>query len=101
MKIKKNDIVLIISGKDRGKKEKVISVFPKTSKAVVENVNLVKKHLRPKKQGEKGQIVKIPKPISVSNIKLICSKCGQVTKVGYSITNNKKFRICKKCGQEV
>jgi len=100
MKIKKNDTVLIISGKDRGKKGKVLKAFPKENKVLVEGVNIVKKHQRPRRQGEKGQIIQLPKPIDVSNVKLICSKCGKATRVGYKIVGDRKFRICKKCQQE-
>jgi large subunit ribosomal protein L24 len=101
MKIKKNDATLIISGKDRGKKGKVLEAFPVERKVVVEGINIVRKHQRPKKEGEKGQIVELPKPISVSNVKLICPKCGQATRVGYRLTQEGKERICKKCGQEI
>lgn len=97
MKIRKNDQVLIISGKDRGKKGKVLEVFPKEEKVMVEGVNIRKKHVRPKKSGEKGQTVQVPLPISVSNVKLICPKCGQPTRVGHK----NKYRVCKKCGKEV
>jgi len=101
MKIKKNDQVLIISGKDRGKKGQVQKVFPLAQKITIENINLVKKHRRPRRQGEKGQVVEIAKPLAVSNVKLVCSKCGQVTRVGYKITETGKFRVCKKCEQEI
>ena len=101
MKIKKGDQVLIISGKDRGKRDKVLDVFPKEGRVVVESVNIRKKHVRPKKSGEKGQIVETPAPISVSNLKLICPKCGQPTRVGYKIVEGKKYRMCKKCKQEI
>jgi len=100
MKIKKGDTVLIISGKDRGKKGKVIDSFPKTGRVTVEGVNLRKKHVRPKKSGEKGQIVALSSPIAVSGLKLICSKCGKPARIGYKIEGEKKYRICKKCGQE-
>jgi len=101
MKIKKGDTVLIITGKDKNKKGKVIEVLPKINKLVVEGLNIVKKHLRPKRAGEKGQKVEIPKPIDVSNVKLICPKCGQPVRVGYRITEAGKFRVCKKCGSEI
>jgi large subunit ribosomal protein L24 len=100
MKIKKNDQVLIIAGKDKGKKGKVLEVFPVPEKITVENINLVKKHRRPRRQGEKGQVIEIPKPLHISNVKLICSKCGTPARVGYKLTDAGKFRICKKCGQE-
>ncbi len=101
MKIKKGDQVLIISGKDKGKKGNVLKVFPEEEKIVVENVNLLKTHTKPKKAGEKCQIVQKSSPINYSKVKLICPKCGQATRVGYKILNNKKYRICKKCDQEI
>ena len=101
MKIKKGNTVLIISGKDRGKKGKILKVFPKESKILVEGINLKKKHQRPKKAGEKGQIVEIPTPIYVSNVKLICPKCGKAVRVGFKFIENKKFKVCKECGQEI
>lgn len=100
MKIKKGDTVLIISGKDKGKKSKVLEAFPKESKILVEGINLMKKHQKPKRSGEKGQVIELPKPINVSNVKLICSKCGKAVRIGYKIVEKKKYRICKKCGQE-
>lgn len=101
MKIKKNDTVLIISGKDRGKKGKVLKVLPKEGRVVVEGANLRKKHIRPKRSGEKGQIAEMPAPLSISNVKLICPKCGQAVRVGYRITGGKKYKVCKKCQQEI
>jgi len=101
MRIKKSDTVLIISGKDRGKKGKVIKALPKENKIVVEGVNLRKKHTRPRRQGEKGQIVEIAAPFDVSNVKLICPKCKKPTRVGYRVLEKNKFRICKKCGEEI
>jgi len=101
MKIKNEDIVLMISGKDRGKKSKVIKVFPKENKIIVEGVNLRKKHVRPKKEGEKGQVVEIADPFDVSNAKLICPKCKEAVRIGYKVVGKNKFRVCKKCGQEI
>jgi large subunit ribosomal protein L24 len=101
MKIRKGDTILILSGKDRGKKGKVMKVFPETNKIIAENMNLVKKHVRPKKQGEKGQVVAIAKPFDVSKVKLVCPKCGQAARIGYKIMESGKFRICKKCKQEI
>jgi len=99
MKLKKEDIVLVISGKDKGKKGKILRAFPKRKRVMVEGVNLIKKHQKPKKTGEKGQIVEMSALIDISNVKLICSKCDQATRVGYKIVDNKKYRICKKCGK--
>ncbi|MDD2732216.1 MAG: 50S ribosomal protein L24 [Candidatus Pacebacteria bacterium] len=101
MKIKKGDTVLIISGKDKGKRAKVIKALPKEEKIIVEGVNLRKKSVRPKRTGEKGQIVTLPHPIYVSDAKIICPKCSQAARIGYKVENKKKYRICKKCRQEV
>jgi len=101
MKIKNGDTVLIISGKDKGRKAKVIKVLPEENRIVVEGANLRKKHTRPKKQGEKGQIVEIAAPFDVSNVKLFCPKCKKTTRIGYRVAKGGKFRICKKCNQEI
>ncbi len=100
MKIKKGDTVLIISGKSRGKKGKVLKVFPKENRILVEGANLRKKHQKPRKSGEKGQIISMPSPTPISNVKLVCPKCAKPARMGYKIVGKKKFRICKKCGQE-
>ncbi|MFH1509760.1 MAG: 50S ribosomal protein L24 [Candidatus Nealsonbacteria bacterium] len=101
MKIKKDDKVLIVSGKDKGKQGKVSNSFPMDKKIIVEGFNLKKKHQKPKKQGEKGQIVLIPGRIPVSNVKLICPKCSKPTRVGYKVNEKNKVRICKKCNEEI
>jgi large subunit ribosomal protein L24 len=105
MKIKKGDLVLVISGKWRGKTGKVLRAFPKKMKILVEGVNLVKKHQRPRKEGEKGQIIEVPKPLSVSKVKLICPHCKKATRVGFLIKKEKekkeKVRVCKKCEKEI
>ncbi len=99
-KIKKNDQVLITKGKDRGKKGKVLEVFPKEGKLMVEGANLRKKHVRPKRGGEKGQVIETPAALFMANVKLICPKCSQPARVGVKIIENKKYRLCKKCGSE-
>jgi len=96
MKIKKGDTVLIISGKDKGRKSKILQVLSKEQKIVIEGVNIRKKHIKPRKTGEKGQIIETPGPLHISNVKLICRKCGTATRVGYKIAEKKKYRICKK-----
>jgi len=101
MKIKNNDLVLIISGKDKGRKGKVIKALPKENRIVVEGANIRKKHIRPKRAGEKGQIVEIPAPLDVSNVKIICPKCKKPARVGYKVVEKNKFRACKKCNQEI
>jgi len=99
MKIKQGDTVLIITGKDRGKKGKVLRVLPKENRILVEGVNLRRKHVKPKRGGEKGQVAEMPSPFHASTVKLICSKCGKAARVEYKILDGKKDRICKKCGQ--
>lgn len=101
MKIKKGDTVLIIAGKDKGRKGKVARAFPKEEKITVEGMNIVRKHRRPRNEREKGQVVEIAKPIAVSGAKLVCPKCGQASRVGYKLAADKKYRICKKCKQEI
>ncbi len=101
MKVKKGDTVLIISGKDKGKTAKILKSIPKDQKILVEGVNLKKKHVRPKKEGEKGQIVQLPAPMNASNVKIICPKCGKAARIGYKMEKEIKNRICKKCGQVV
>lgn len=101
MKVKKGDTVLIISGKDKGRSAKIIKSLPKEGKVLVEGINLKARHLRPRKQGEKGQIVKAPSPLDVSNVKFVCQKCGKATRVGYTMVDKKKMRICKKCKSQV
>jgi len=105
MNIKKNDKVKILSGKDKNKIGKVLQVLPKEAKVSIEGLNLLIKHLRPQKQGEKGQRIEFPAFINESNVALVCPKCGKTTRVAYKIIKtegkkDKKFRACKKC-QEI
>ncbi len=101
MKLKKGDNILIVSGKDKGRTGKITRAVPRELKILVEGINLKKKHVRPKRDGEKGQIVEIPAAFDVSDVKLICPKCGKATRVGSRIEKDRKFRICKKCNQEI
>ncbi|MDD4409638.1 MAG: 50S ribosomal protein L24 [Candidatus Pacebacteria bacterium] len=101
MKIKKEDQVLIIAGDEKGKKGKVLKSMPSENKAIIEGVNLAKKHIRPKQKGQKGQIVKIPMPMNVSKLKVVCPKCGQASKIGYDVSGEVKSRICKKCNAKL
>ena len=100
-KIKKGDTVLVVKGKDKGKKGKVIKVIPKEARIIVEGVNLVKKHLKPKRVGEKGKIVEIPAPLSWANVRLICPSCSKPTKAGFRFEGEKKVRYCKKCNKSL
>ena len=99
MKVKKGDNVLIIAGKDKGRTGKIMKSIPKEMRVLVEGINLKKKHVRPKRDGEKGQVVEIPAALDISNIKIICPKCGKATRIGYKTEGEMKNRICKKCKQ--
>ena len=106
MKIKKGDNVKILKGKDNNKTGKILQVLQseKKTRIVVEGLNLKYKHLRPKRGGEKGQRIMFPSPMDISNVQLVCPKCGKPTRVGFKIregrseiSKEKKNRICKKC----
>ncbi len=97
MKLKTNDNVRVITGKDRNKSGKVIQIFQEESKIVVEGMNLMKKHMRTKKQGEKGQRIELSGPMDASNVMLVCPKCSKATRVGYKIEAKNKKRVCRKC----
>lgn len=100
MRIKKGDTVKIRSGRDRRKTGKVIRVVRDRGAVVVEGLNLLVKHLRPRRQGEKGQRVQFPAPLPASRVLLVCPKCGKPTRVGVRLlTNGRKERECKKCTQ--
>ena len=101
MNVKKGDNVIMLGGRDRGKKGKVLFAFPGESKVVIEGLNLIKKHQRAKKQGQKGQIVNKEQAVDISNVQIVCSKCGKPSRVGYSKNGSNKVRICKKCGGEI
>lgn len=101
MKIKKGDNVVVMIGKDRGKKGKVLTVFPEENRVVVEGINKMFRHVKAKRQGEKGQRVEFNAPLSICNVMLICPKCNQPTRVGYRLLETKKQRICKKCKGQI
>lgn len=100
MKIKKGDEVKILLGKDRGRTGKVLRVFGKKGKVLVEGINVYKRHVRKTGQHE-GGILEITKPVNISNVALICPKCKKATRVGYKLTGKIKTRICKKCREEI
>lgn len=101
MKIRKNDIVKMIIGKDNGKTGKVLRVFPSEEKVIVEGLNIVKKHVRPRKEGEKGQRIETPRKVPISNVMIVCPKCGKTSRIGYKKEGEAKQRICKKCKAEI
>ena len=97
-KIKKGDVVEVITGKDRGKKGKVLAVHSSRARAVVEGINLYTKHVRPKNANEKGQKVIIPRSLSITNVRVVCPSCGKGGRVGMVVSQGKKERVCKHCG---
>lgn len=98
LKIKKGDTVLVLVGKDRGKTGKVLAALPKEGRLLVEGRNIVKKHVRPRKAGEKGQRVEIPSPLPVSRVMLVCPSCGKAARVGIRRGDDgRRQRVCKKC----
>ena len=101
MNIKKDDKVIVLSGKDKGKQGKILSADPKAAKVIVEGVNVATKHQKARKQGEEGGIIKVETPIYASKVQLVCPKCGKATRVGHKIVDGKKTRVCKKCGAEI
>jgi len=101
-KIKRDDTVMVISGKDKGKRSKVLRVIPKDNKVIVDNVNVVKKHQRPTQKMREGGIIEQPSPIDISNVMLVCPNCDQKTRVGFKfLEDGSKVRYCKKCGEIV
>jgi large subunit ribosomal protein L24 len=98
--IKKNDTVVVIAGKEKGKTGKVMRVIPKKDRAIVEKLNMVKRHMKPGAQSRQGGILEREAPIHISNLMLICSKCTDPTRVGYRILDDgHKARYCKKCDE--
>ena len=101
MNVKKNDTVVVLSGKDKGKKGKVLSVDPESRKVIVEGVNVASRHQKPRKQGEEGGIIKKETPIYASKVMTVCPKCSKATRVAHKIEGDKKVRVCKHCGAEI
>ena len=99
MKLKKGDQVEIMAGKDRGKRGKLIRVLVSENRVVVEGANLVKRHQKPRKDGEKGERIERPAPLHVSNVMLVCPETGKPTRIGYRIEGGEKVRISKKSGK--
>ena len=97
MKVKKGDTIQMLAGKDRGKNGKIIEVRTDAGRVVVEGLNLVTKHQKARKQGEKGQKIQMPMAVNISNVSLVCPKCGKPTRVGYKVSGDKKLRMCKHC----
>jgi len=99
MKINKGDNVIMLNGKDRGKTGKVLKLDPADGKTLVEGLNLVKRHVRARTQGQKGQVVARERWVSVGSVAVVCKSCGKPTRIGFQVDENgeNKIRICKKC----
>lgn len=101
MRIKTGDTVKVLSGNDKGVTGEVLEIMPKADKIIVKGVNIRKKHVKPRKQGEEGGIISVECAIPSSKVNIVCSKCGKATKVGYTIEKDEKIRVCKKCGAKL
>lgn len=101
MRIKKGDTVKILSGNDKGKQGEVLEVIPKSEKILVKGVNIRKKHVKPRKQGEEGGIISAECAIHSSKANVVCPKCNTATKIGYTVEKDEKVRVCKKCGAKI
>jgi large subunit ribosomal protein L24 len=100
--IKKDDLVVVLSGKDAGKQGKVLSVMPKSGKVVVEKVNMVSRHQKPRKQGDQGGIIRREAAIYACKVMRVCPKCSKPTRAGHKLlADGQKVRVCKKCGAEI
>ncbi len=101
MNIRRDDTVIVISGRDKGTKGKVLSADPKGGKLIVEGVSVAKCHQKARRQDEEGGIIKKETPIYACKVMVVCPKCGKATRVAHKIADGKKTRICKKCGAEL
>ena len=102
MSIRKDDMVVVLSGKDKGKQGTILEVMPKEGKVVVEKINVVSRHTKPRKQGDQGGILKKEAPIYACKVQRVCPKCGKPTRAAHKVqADGKKVRICKKCGAEI
>ena len=98
MKVKVNDNVLVITGKYKGKQGKVLKTYPDDNRVIVEGVNIVHKHEKARRANDTSKIVTEEAPIDVSNVEVVCDKCGKATRVAHAVVDGKKVRVCKKCG---
>lgn len=100
MKVRKNDTVVVLAGKDRGKTGKVRRALPKKERVVVEGLNMIKRHSRTRRAARQAGIIELEAPLPISNVQLICNKCGRPTRVGVRILEGgRKVRVCKSCGE--
>jgi large subunit ribosomal protein L24 len=97
-KIRKDDTVQVIAGKDKGKRGQVVRIIAKKDAVIVSGINIVKKAIKKRSQQDQGGIAEIEAPLHISNVAIVCKKCGP-TKIGYKIDGDKKIRVCRKCGE--
>jgi large subunit ribosomal protein L24 len=100
VRLRKNDVVKVISGKEKGKTGRILSIERDSMRAVVEGLNMAKKAVKQKKQNQKGGITSVESPLSLAKLMILCKKCG-ATRIGYRIDGEKKVRVCRKCGGEL
>ncbi len=98
LKLRKEDQVQVIAGKDKGKQGKIVKIDREKGRAIIHGVNMVKKAMKKRKQGDRNGIIEIEAPINLSNVMIVCRKCGP-TRIGYKIEDDKKRRVCRKCGE--
>ena len=102
MNIKKDDVVVVLSGKDKGKQGKVLEVTPKERKVVVEKINMVSRHTKPRRQGDQGGIIQKEAPLYACKVQRVCPKCNKATRPAHKLlADGKKVRVCKHCGAEI
>ena len=101
LNVKKGDTVVVLSGKDKGKKGKVVTAMPKKGKVIVEGVNKVKRHTKPNVKAPQGGILVKEAPLHACKVMLVCPKCGKATRHAVKLADGKKVRVCKKCGQTI
>ena len=101
MKIKKGDTVQVLSGNDKGKTGEVLETMPKTDKIIVKGINIRKKHVKPRKQGEEGGIISVECSLHSCKVNVVCPKCNKPTRIATKKEGKEKIRICKKCGAKL
>ncbi len=101
LKVKKGDTVKVLSGNDKGKTGEVLEVIPKTQKIIVKGINIKKKHMKPRRQGEEGGIISMEFPIHMSKVNVVCPKCGKAVRIGFKVDKDNKVRVCKSCGATI
>lgn len=100
LKIRTGDTVEMRKGKDRGRRSKVLEIRPRQMRAVIEGLNTVRKHRKPRRAGQKGEIIALPRAVPLANVMLVCPSCSKPTRLGVSRRDSSRLRVCKRCGHE-